>query len=92
MLVILLLWLLTHGHGELLPDETEAVLNERVGALLQRGEGVVDLGFVSREERVEVREVEVCGALGLRQGEVEQEKRFDGVVEWHPMVRGNMEW
>jgi hypothetical protein len=44
----------------------------------------VDLRLVRAEERREMRGVEVGGAARLREREVEEEERLEGVVERNP--------
>lgn len=55
------------------------------GAVMGRGDEVVDSEFVSLEEGVDVFLVENFGALGLGEDEVEEEDEADPGVEWDPV-------
>ena len=74
--------------GEPVPEEAQLLGGEGVGLRLEFGDGAVDLGFVGCEEGREVLGVEVGGALGLRDGEVEEEERLEEVVERDPECGG----
>ena len=71
---------LRDGAGDLLPAAPEEALDVVVDEDLGVRERGVDLVLVCGEEGAELGVVEPGGAGGLREGEVEEEKGFDGVV------------
>lgn len=70
------------------PEEPDALLHEGVHACFERGERSVDLRLVGVEEGLEVGDVEIGGAAGLREGEVEEEYGLEEVVQWDPDNQG----
>lgn len=62
----------------------QVVYSRGFGAVVGRGDEVVDCEFVGLEEGVDVLSVEDFGALGLGEDEVEEEDEADPGVERDP--------
>lgn len=63
---------------------SETLLDEFEDLGFRRGDGGVDLELVGPEEGLEVDDIEEGGAVGLGEGEVEEEHGLEEVIEWDP--------